>query len=287
MYYADPDGNQMEFQVETFEAHRVAPPELKARPRIKGPGVEFDPDAWLVRLRMGTPDTALLIRSVHEPMSLIRGALEGGQDAGPRAGRRGPATDSSRCPCRRFASSKSQLDPVVMLSGPEMSMASVNAVLLGSLVVLLMASAAPRTSAEEGAGAAPDMKLSHDLQALLRGEMRELLGGTQAIAAALPVGDWGAIATTSRKMKDSYILNQALTPAQAEELSALPSHFKELDEAFHARADKLREAAERHDPEAAAFHYSRLLEACVGCHASFARSRFPSLGSPASEPHHH
>ena len=79
MYYADPDGNQMEFQVETFEAQRLAPPETNAKPRIKNPvGVEFDPDYWLARLRAGAPDTELLIRTVHEPVSPVRGAIERG-----------------------------------------------------------------------------------------------------------------------------------------------------------------------------------------------------------------
>ena len=78
MYYADPDGNQMEFQVETFEALRALPAKLDARPRLSGPGVEFDPDYWLVRFKAGTPDTELLIRPMHEPISPIRGALERG-----------------------------------------------------------------------------------------------------------------------------------------------------------------------------------------------------------------
>ncbi len=79
MYYADPDGNQMEFQVETFEAQRLAPPETNAKPRINNPvGVEFDPEYWLARLQAGAPDTELLIRTVHEPVSPIRGAFERG-----------------------------------------------------------------------------------------------------------------------------------------------------------------------------------------------------------------
>lgn len=78
MYYADPDGNQMEFQVETFEAQQALPPEHRERPRVHGPGVEFDPDEWLVRFKAGTPDTALLIRPVHEPVSPIRGAIARG-----------------------------------------------------------------------------------------------------------------------------------------------------------------------------------------------------------------
>ena len=79
MYYADPDGNQMEFQVETFEAQKLAPPDPNPKPRPNNPiGVEFDPDYCLERLKAGAPDTEFLIRRVHEPISPIRGALERG-----------------------------------------------------------------------------------------------------------------------------------------------------------------------------------------------------------------
>ena len=76
LYYADPDGNQMEFQVDAFETHD----ELQAY--ITGPqfgvnpiGVEFDPAEMLARLRAGTPVAELLKRESVEPVSPIRGEL--------------------------------------------------------------------------------------------------------------------------------------------------------------------------------------------------------------------
>lgn len=75
MYYADPDGNQMEFQVDVF-----ATPEslaaYMAGPRFgRNPvGVEFDPDQWLARLRSGTPSSEMLVREADEPVSPIRSA---------------------------------------------------------------------------------------------------------------------------------------------------------------------------------------------------------------------
>jgi hypothetical protein len=36
-------------------------------------GVEFDPDAWLARLRGGAPESELLVRKDHAPVSPIRG----------------------------------------------------------------------------------------------------------------------------------------------------------------------------------------------------------------------
>ena len=76
MYYADPDGNQMEFQVDVFATAE----ELQAY--ISGPhfgvnpiGVEYDPSEWLVRLRAGTPASELLTRDTDEPVSPIRGEI--------------------------------------------------------------------------------------------------------------------------------------------------------------------------------------------------------------------
>lgn len=129
--------------------------------------------------------------------------------------------------------------------------------------------------------------LSPGLLDLFRAEMRELLNGSQAIAAALPLGDWARIAETARRMQASYVLEQKLTAAQRKELGALPERFLALDADFHARTQKLADAALRHDAEAVAFHYGRLLEGCVSCHAAYAPARFPTLAAPRAEPHAH
>lgn len=76
MYYADPDGNQMEFQVDVF----TTPESLAAYmagPRFgKNPvGVEFDPEVWLERLRGGTASSAMLVRETDAPVSPIRSNL--------------------------------------------------------------------------------------------------------------------------------------------------------------------------------------------------------------------
>jgi catechol-2,3-dioxygenase len=73
MYYADPDGNQIEFQVESFgtndEAYAfMAGPHFAANPI----GVEYDPDDWLARRHAGAPQSDFLIRSVHGPVSPVR-----------------------------------------------------------------------------------------------------------------------------------------------------------------------------------------------------------------------
>ena len=76
MYYADPDGNQMEFQVDCFGANEeanafMAGPHFSSNPI----GVEFDPDQWLAKLRTGTPASNFLTRQTHEPVSPIRGSF--------------------------------------------------------------------------------------------------------------------------------------------------------------------------------------------------------------------
>jgi len=75
MYYADPDGNQMEFQVDSY------PTNEEANGFMHGPnfdinpiGVEYDPDEWLARLRAGAPEAEFLTRRVHLPVSPVRGS---------------------------------------------------------------------------------------------------------------------------------------------------------------------------------------------------------------------
>jgi catechol-2,3-dioxygenase len=76
MYYADPDGNQLEFQVDCFASTE------ESNAYIRGPsfginpvGVEFDPEDWLAQVEAGASLSDFLVRRVHEPVSPIRGAL--------------------------------------------------------------------------------------------------------------------------------------------------------------------------------------------------------------------
>ena len=76
MYYADPDGNQLEFQVDRFDSPResnayICGPDFDLNPI----GVEFDPEDWLRRVDAGSSLSDFLERRVHEPVSPIRGAL--------------------------------------------------------------------------------------------------------------------------------------------------------------------------------------------------------------------
>ena len=77
-YYADPDGNQMEFQADSYATND------EANAFMHGPGfevnpigVEFDPEAMLARLRAGENESTLLSRTEHLPVSEIRGSMLG------------------------------------------------------------------------------------------------------------------------------------------------------------------------------------------------------------------
>lgn len=76
MYYADPDGNQMEFQVDAFDSAEecndyICGPAFETNPV----GVEFDPEEWLAAVRDGASLDEFRTRSIHEPVSPIRGAV--------------------------------------------------------------------------------------------------------------------------------------------------------------------------------------------------------------------
>jgi len=76
MYYADPDGNQMELQVDAFSSSEAANDYMNGPHFAANPiGVEYDPDAVLAQIRAGTPGTHFLTRVSDLPVSPIRGAI--------------------------------------------------------------------------------------------------------------------------------------------------------------------------------------------------------------------
>jgi catechol-2,3-dioxygenase len=77
MYYGDPDGNQMEFQIDCY------PSNDEANAFMYGPGfdtnpigVEYDPEDWIARMKAGTPTAEFLMRQLHLPVSPVRGAVQ-------------------------------------------------------------------------------------------------------------------------------------------------------------------------------------------------------------------
>jgi catechol 2,3-dioxygenase-like lactoylglutathione lyase family enzyme len=60
LYYADPDGNQLELQVENFESVQAASEFFYTPAFAENPiGVEFDPEDLVRRLRAGEPEETL------------------------------------------------------------------------------------------------------------------------------------------------------------------------------------------------------------------------------------
>lgn len=76
MYYADPDGNQMELQVDACATAEEANAYMHGPHFAANPiGVEYDPDEILARLRSGTPGSEVLPRKTDLPVSPIRSAV--------------------------------------------------------------------------------------------------------------------------------------------------------------------------------------------------------------------
>ena len=76
MYYADPDGNQMEFQVDAFDTADAANAFMhNARFGVNPIGVEYDPDAWLAEIAAGAPAAEFLARKTDLPVSPVRGGM--------------------------------------------------------------------------------------------------------------------------------------------------------------------------------------------------------------------
>ena len=76
LYYADPDGNQMEFTVDAFATKAEGSAYFLGGQLDTNPvGVEYDPDAWLARLRGGAAAKEMLTIDATGAVSPIRGAM--------------------------------------------------------------------------------------------------------------------------------------------------------------------------------------------------------------------
>ncbi|MFZ5607978.1 MAG: VOC family protein [Pseudomonadota bacterium] len=78
LYYADPDGNQMEFTVDCLSSKADCTAYFQSGALERNPvGVEYDPEDWLARLRSGTPEAKLLAIDSDGEVSPIRGEMLG------------------------------------------------------------------------------------------------------------------------------------------------------------------------------------------------------------------
>lgn len=112
--------------------------------------------------------------------------------------------------------------------------------------------------------------------------------GVRALPEAIVKADWERLAETGRRIEQSYILKRRLSEDERGTLvQSLPDSFKYLDRRLHQHAGKLAQAAERRDGELVRFYFSRMLDSCAGCHAVYAKHRFPGYARPGSDGHQH
>jgi cytochrome c' len=145
---------------------------------------------------------------------------------------------------------------------------------------LVLATAVLLATASAGQAAEPvGPRLTPKLRDTLREEMRQVLGASQDILAALVLGDHATVAERAQNIHDSFILEQFLTEQDLKDLEqAVPPAFLELDQAFHVTAAELATAARAQDAARATELFGRMVQNCTACHGRFAADRFSSLG---------
>lgn len=128
--------------------------------------------------------------------------------------------------------------------------------------------------------------LSPELRDLLSKEMVAIQDGMMSVMSAYASGNTGEIASIAEKIKNSYILKQAMTRQQTHELhQKLPKSFVQLDQQFHHDAGLLAKAARKNDNEAIGFYFSKLIDSCSSCHSQHARHKFPAFDKPNNLEH--
>lgn len=121
-------------------------------------------------------------------------------------------------------------------------------------------------------------KLTPKLQGLLRAEMLSINDASQAILAALVVGDDERVATLAQQIHDSFILRQSMTAEDKAYLMAVaPEDFVQMDRGLHEISAELAQAARVRDRPLQRERFGRMIESCSACHARFATDRFPNL----------
>ncbi|MGD8630893.1 MAG: hypothetical protein PVG72_09245, partial [Gammaproteobacteria bacterium] len=145
-----------------------------------------------------------------------------------------------------------------------------------ALACLLLVPASGHTAppADPHTPAGNHLQLSPALMQLLKQEMNAIQKGMQELIPAIISGNWQEAADIGEHIRHSYIMQQALTDAQINELQhGLPPAFLELDQSFHHSAGMLAHAANMHNAELVSFYFYKLTDTCVACHSKFAEYR--------------
>ena len=140
--------------------------------------------------------------------------------------------------------------------------------LLTCTTLLLMASE-PKVGVET---------LSDSVRSLLSQEMIALQKGMQEVLSMSVRGDFEGVTAKATQIQNSFILKQKLSDAQRKELKAkVPKEFIALDRSFHEKAGELANAAEFGDTKQIAQIYGEMMQKCMQCHSTFAKSRFSNF----------
>jgi len=120
--------------------------------------------------------------------------------------------------------------------------------------------------------------LSISLRGLLSQEMLAIEKGMHTIFSNIISGNYEDIASKATEIQDSFIMLRSLTPEQRKELQEnLPKAFIKLDRGFHELAGELANAAEFEDKTLVEENFSKMTQACVQCHSTYATSRFSTF----------
>jgi len=120
--------------------------------------------------------------------------------------------------------------------------------------------------------------LSDEVRGLLQKEMIAIDAAMKRIVSANAAGDTQQVALIANQIKNSFILKSNLTQHQKHELhTKLPKDFLDKDSDFHYLAGMLAHVAENKKLELIPFYYSKLFEACSGCHQKHATHKFPKF----------
>jgi cytochrome c556 len=108
------------------------------------------------------------------------------------------------------------------------------------------------------------LRLTAMMAAHQKRNMREHLVAVQEIVAALGINDWPRVEAAARKIGYNQQMGRMCNM-----MGAATPGFTPMALNFHHSADRIADAAKRHDRQAALRALGDTLTTCTGCHATF------------------
>lgn len=122
------------------------------------------------------------------------------------------------------------------------------------------------------------IKMSRKFHRILSAEMNIIQNSMNALAIAIPSGNWEEIAVTAKNMTERNIINNKLTKEERITFdNSFPDGYREIEHDFFKSADMLSDAAEKHNVQFVSLFYSKLNENCILCHSRYSEDRFPGF----------